>query len=468
MQKSNLINILLTFSKREMREFRKWLQSPIHNQREDVLRLFDYLNSENNLNNEISLEKTLVFKYIYPKEKFDDAKMRQVMFFFNATMEKYLVFAHFAEDEIRQQSILAGIYGKRNLIKPFKKTVSDYKALKIKQSQTPDSNFLFDYFLQKEVFDFTNKHERSDNTNLNEVQNALDVYYFVNKLKLACASEYFNRVFKTNYTSRLIQEIIEIGHTEILDAPLFKIYTLVYHVIKFPNEIEHFIQLKTVLNEGTSFLMPADAREVYLWAINYTIAKVNSGKAEYNRDMFELYRKGIEEGFLIEDNIITPFTFKNVVSRGILLKEFVWVEKFIQEFQQYLDNDSRKGIVDFNLAMLYHAKKDYKNSQRLLISLEVDDLLINLNARFLLIKIYVEQSEYELLEPQLDNMRAYLNRKELIGYHKNMYKNIISVIKKMLKIRSNDKAAKEKLKAEVLELTPLVDKEWFIRQIEEL
>jgi hypothetical protein len=155
-----------------------------------------------------------------------------------------------------------------------------------------------------------------------------------------------------------------------------------------------------------------------------------------------------------------------VISRGILLKEFAWVEHFIANFQHYLEEASRKGMVDFNMAMLYHAKKDYKKSQRLLISLEIDDLLINLNARFLLIKIYVEQNEYELLEPQLDNMRAYLNRKDLIGYHKNMYKNVISVIKKMLKIRSNDKIAKEKLKEEVKALTPLVDKEWFLTQIE--
>jgi hypothetical protein len=466
MQKSNLINILRTFSKKELRDFKKWLQSPLHNQREDVVRMYDYLLTDNHLFAETDIEKSRVYKFVYPKERFDDAKMRQVMFFFNAAMEKYLVFAHFAEDEIRQQSILAGIYGKRNLVKPFKKTVADYETIKSKQTETPDSHFLFDYFLQKEVFDFTNKHERSNNTNLDEVQNALDVYYFVNKLKLACASEYYNKVFKTNYSTRLIEHILALNETDEIQASLFKIYILVYKLIKFPSEENHFEELKMILTNDTAFLVAADAKEVYLWAINYCIAKVNSGRSEFNRDMFDLYKKGIEERFLIEDNMITPFTFKNVISRGILLREFDWVEHFIANYQHYLEEDSRKGIVDFNMAMLYYMKKDYKKSQRLLISLEIDDLLINLNARFLLIKIYVEQNEYDLLEPQLDNMRAYLNRKDLIGYHKTTYKNVISVLKKMLKIRSNDKVAKEKLSLEVKELTPLVDKEWFLKQIE--
>jgi hypothetical protein len=49
MQKSNLINIFKTFSKKELRDFKKWLQSPLHNQREDVLKLFNYLSEEANL-----------------------------------------------------------------------------------------------------------------------------------------------------------------------------------------------------------------------------------------------------------------------------------------------------------------------------------------------------------------------------------------------------------------------------------
>jgi hypothetical protein len=318
------------------------------------------------------------------------------------------------------------------------------------------------------VFDFTNRHERTNNTNLEKVQHSLDVYYFINKLRLACASEYYNRVFKTNHSNFLIDEIIKICETDNFNAPLLTLYMLTYKLIKFPNEENHFEEFKNILAGNTDYLTPADAKEIYLWAINYCSGKINAGRAEFNQEVFNLYKKGIEERFLIEDNIITPFTFKNVISRGILLKEFVWVENFIEKYQQYLDDESKKGIVDFNLAMLYHAKKDYKKSQRLLISLEVDDLLINLNARFLLIKIYVEQSEYELLEPQLDSMRAYLNRKDLIGYHKSMYKNIISILKKMLKIHSNDKTAKEKLKAEVKELTPLVDKEWFLRQIDDM
>lgn len=466
MQKSALINILRTFSKKEFREFRKWLQSPTHNQREDVIRLLDYCSAEEHLLQDTMLEKEKIFSHVFPRQSYDDARMRQVIYFITDAVEKFLVYQQFAADEVSKQRILAEVYSKRNLVKPFRKAVSEYEQQSARETGYSDGLFLQDYFVQKAIFDFKNRHERSEHSNLSLMQDKLDVYYFINKLRLACAAEYYNRVFKGNESTRLIGEISAMQGEALFQEPLLKVYLLVYRLIRHPEADEHFAKLKSFLSGDTSFLSKADAREIYLWAINFCSARINSGRAEYNREVFELYKKGIAEGFLSEDKSISPFTFKNVVSRGILLKEFEWVEQFILDYREYLDEDSRKGIVDFNLAMLYHARKDYKKSQRLLIQLEVDDLLINLNARFLLIKIYVEESELDLLEPQLDNMRAYLNRKELIGYHKNTYKNVISVLKKMLKIRSGDKNAKQKLMNEVRETSPLVDKEWFLRQIE--
>ena len=466
MQKSSLINIFRTFSRKEFKDFRKWLLSPLHNQREDVVHLLDYCSVEKHLQEDSCLEKEKVYKHIFPGQPYDDAKMRQVIYFATDAAEQFLAYQHFSTNEASKQVALAEIYSKRNLIKPFRKTVADYEQIKTRKTTISDQDYLQNYFIQKNIFDFKNKHERSEQSNLRVVQDSLDIYYFINKLRLACAAEYYNRIFKSSQDTRLIEEICDLQDDALFQSPILKTYLLVYRLVKNPDEEEHFAALKELLSAENSFLSLSDAKEVYLWAINYCSAKINSGRAEYNQEVFELYKKGISEGFLTEDNTITPFTFKNVVSRGILLKEFAWVEKFILDYQTYLDEHSRKGIVDFNLAMLYHAKKEYKKSQQLLIKLEVDDLLINLNARFLLIKIYVEESELELLEPQLDNMRAYLNRKELIGYHKNTYKNVISILKKMLKIRSGDKNAKQKLMEEVRSTSPLVDKEWFLKQIE--
>jgi len=81
MKKSQLVHILKTLSAKEIREMRKWLNSPSHNQRQNVIKLFEYFFEDNHLSNEDYLEKPTIFSWIFPKETYDDSKMRQVIFF---------------------------------------------------------------------------------------------------------------------------------------------------------------------------------------------------------------------------------------------------------------------------------------------------------------------------------------------------------------------------------------------------
>jgi hypothetical protein len=121
MKKSQLIHILKTFSAKEIREMRKWLHSPAHNQRKDVIQLFEYFFENNHLMKEEYLEKSVVFSWIFPKETFDDAKMRQVMFFLLKAIEDFLVFQELNKDEINIKITLAKAFRKRKLDKLYKK-----------------------------------------------------------------------------------------------------------------------------------------------------------------------------------------------------------------------------------------------------------------------------------------------------------------------------------------------------------
>lgn len=468
MQKSHLIQVFRTFSKKEIRDFKKWISSPMHNLREDVVKLHDYLTTNDNLANDNNLDKTLIFNYLYPKEKFDDARTRQTMYFFMECLESFLIYQKFLEDETRQQNFLAAVYKKRGLHKAFKKTVNTFLEKKEKEKKQNDAFFLNDYEIQKDLFDYNNQHERSEHTNFDALQAALDNFYLINKLKLACVAFYHSRIFKVNYDIKLLEEIINHVNTIPNKEPLIDTYYNVLMTLKFPEQESYFEDLKEKIIQYTPFFTWNDGHEIYLFAINYCAAKLNQGKSEYRRNVFNLYQNGIELGFLLENDSITTYTFKNVVVLGIHLKELEWVEKFIHEYQQKLEEKQRQGTVDFNLAMLYYAKKDYRKAQRLLAAFEVDDLLITLNAKFLLIKIYVEESEFDLLDTHLATMRAYLNRKEILGYHKEVYKNVIHFTKKINRVNPYTKVEKEKLILEIKETKALADKEWFIMQVEML
>ncbi len=48
------------------------------------------------------------------------------------------------------------------------------------------------------------------------------------------------------------------------------------------------------------------------------------------------------------------------------------------------------------------------------------------------------------------------------------YKNIITYTRKILKVKPYDKIAKEKLRAELQEASPLTERRWLLEQLEKL
>ncbi|MEM1124462.1 MAG: hypothetical protein AAGJ18_28755, partial [Bacteroidota bacterium] len=84
------------------------------------------------------------------------------------------------------------------------------------------------------------------------------------------------------------------------------------------------------------------------------------------------------------------------------------------------------------------------------------------------LKIYYETDEFKVLESLLESMRAYIQRKKVIGYQKALYKNMVRYTKKLLKVNPYSKAQKEKLRAEIEAAKPLTEKAWLLKQLAEL
>ena len=124
---------------------KKWLSSPFHNQREDVRQLYAYLIDGKRLHKDHLIEKEKIFTVLFPGEAFDDAKMRQVAYFFMKAMESYLVFASSIEDDLEYRIRLARIYNERELKREFESNLTGLNKM-LDNAQFIDSTFhKFDY-----------------------------------------------------------------------------------------------------------------------------------------------------------------------------------------------------------------------------------------------------------------------------------------------------------------------------------
>ncbi|MCB0597157.1 MAG: hypothetical protein H6557_22575 [Lewinellaceae bacterium] len=458
-----------TFSGKEARSLRKWLNSPAHNQREDVVQLFEYLMAGAHLTEEKFLQKERVFSRIFDGEPYDDAKLRQSMHFLLKAIEEFLIYEELRDDEVRSRMALSSVYRKRKLDKAFQKTINSVETLQEKAPYRDEHYLRNEYLLQLEKYTFQEGKKRTAEMNLQEVSDALDTTFLADKLRQSCLMIAHQAVYKTRYNIGLLEEVLQhVKRPELMKHPAIAIYYNGYMAFTHEGNTHYFQSLRQEIQNNLHLFSHSEIRDIFLMAINYCIRKMNAGEAAFVREAFELYRSGIEEGILIENGIISRFTFLNAIRIGLRLGEFDWVESFIPGHQANLLPKFRDTIVHYSNAKLLFEKKNYSAAMQLLVQVDYDDILLTLNAKSMLLKIFYENEDLDPLESLLGSMRSYINRKEVIGYHKTNYQNIIRYTRKLIRINPYDNNQKAKLKTEIMAANPLTEKTWLLEQLENL
>lgn len=466
MQKSVLVEIVHSLSKKEQRELNKWLQSPAHNQRQDVVRLFGFLSKTLTKGDE-SWEKERAWKAIFPKQDYDDAYMRQVMYFLLKAIEDYLAFKELSSDSVQYQLILAKIYRERKLEKAYRQAYRSGKECLEKQSLR-DNRYLFYQFLyEKEYSQLVVKNAAA---NLQETSDALERWFLAEKLHISYAMWAHKSVYKTAvYDEGIFREVLAYANNkDFLAQPAIAAYYYAYMTMINPTEEHFFDDFEAILLEkGDSAFQRTEMVDLYRIALNYCTMKVNQGHLAFSRRALEFYKKGVETGILLENNVITRYTFGNAVAFALKIGEFNWANRFIQDFQHYLDEKERNSIVNFNQSRIYFEKGDYDKAQKLLMQFEYDDVHLNLIAKTMLLKIYFETDEYDAFESLLESLRTYLQRKEVLDpTRKASYKNMISLMKKLLQLNILSRTQREAFRELIQKTTPLAERDWFLKQLD--
>ncbi|MCC6410131.1 MAG: hypothetical protein IT270_00645 [Saprospiraceae bacterium] len=178
----------------------------------------------------------------------------------------------------------------------------------------------------------------------------------------------------------------------------------------------------------------------------------------------DFYKDGLLKGYLIENGILSRFTYHNIVAAGLQTREYDWVEDFINRYKNTLERTHRESSYSFNFARLEFARKRYEVVLPLLQNSNYYDPLLGLAAKAMALKIYYETGEYELLHSHLIAMKNYIRRKSMIGYHRTYYLNLIRFTQNLTDLNWKNKTAVAQLNARIREEPALTEREWLLEQ----
>lgn len=471
MFKTKLIDLFYQLSKLERNSLVKFARSPYLQTREDVLKLFEYLNSSLE-KSKLALDKKMVFKQVYPKEPYKDRKIYDLTTLAFLTLEDFLGLEEYKKNKHQNLLALSNAYQNKGLFEYSKKTITRLKKNLQKQS-IQDSHHYFQQY-QFKYNEYLQHHHLQQQRNapiyLQEVTRSLDTAYIAEKLKQACLIIAHQAMYNSSYDTGLLSFILTYIQecTYCLEQPAIGIYYYCYQALANPQNGHFFQQFKQLILTHIDLFPKEEIRDLYLLAINYCIKAFNNGQQIYLDEVFELYQQALTKYILLQKGQLSAFAFKNIIGISLKLNKLDWTAQFIETYQNYLAKDIQETYVHYAISKLSFAKKDYTKALLLLQQVEYTDLFLSIDTKIMLLKIYYELEEHAVLDSFLSSFNVFLQRKKLIGYHKENYLNIIKLTQKLLTVNTFDKDAILALQQQIQNTPRLSEQEWLLDQLSKL
>ena len=464
------IVILKTFTPQEIRQFDEYLRSPFFNKSQVIVQVYDIIKGMYPAFDNQNLERTQLFKLLYGDETFDEQKLRYLMTDLTKHIEEYLCYKAIGDEQLFKFHLLLYTYRQKKLEKPFFSTLKIAEKVLEDQPRRDVSHAFYEYLIEEDKYRFaSDKREHLQQSNLQKVVDNLDKYFILNKMRY-CAEIINNKnVVAINYRLFLYEEIMNHLRNNPLDhVPAAKIYYNIILTLTEPENKQHYLNLLNLLQNHQGLFSKDEVFDMYVYAKNYCIRKINHGDTEYIRELFELYKIILKNGIIFKEGYLSQFDYKNIVYLGLRVDEFEWVKNFIIKYSENLDPQFRNNAYTYNLAYYYFFQKNYDEVLTLLRSVEFTDFYYHLDSKSLLLKTYYELEETEALFSLIEAFKVYIKRNTLIPpYQKTIYSNLIRFVTKLYKWKLNPKNNLKELITEVENTKQIADIIWLRKKIEE-
>ncbi|MBX2891724.1 MAG: hypothetical protein KF734_12390 [Saprospiraceae bacterium] len=469
-----LISLLQTFSKYELNRFRKFLLSPYLNDQEDLTRLFDVVNEALRKDEYAlaKLDKQKVWKSLYPTQSFDDAHLRRLASDLNQMALRFMVEEHRNQNALSEALELQKVLEKPDLSKHLNGVERRIERL-LAHSEGKSSDYYFAQFqLHWNIFSRASKVVATTGyaEKLSSADFFLECYYLAQKLKLYIAWLLYRGFRVTEHEVPVMPGFWEyLQDKRFADIPLIRIYRKVILCFVESEQEIHFQEMLKDLQQFANEITKSDLRECYYMAQNYAALKINQGKTEYYRKVFDIFNNMMEQEILVENRQLPEAVFKNVITVSLGVGEYEWTEQFIQRYSEFLPVNIRENARMFNLAYLYFYQKNYDKAIEYLRDVEYNDVVYALGAKSILLRTYYERGEMLALDSLMDSFRNYLRRNKVISKNlKREYNNFIYLVKKLTTITPQDKKSIASLRRQISETSYSMPKNWLLKKIAEI
>jgi len=414
MENSKFIKSLQSLTKKQQTRYLEFVESPYFNHHEDVKRFVGMV-----LSGKTHLSQKTYFETMYPHTSYDGRRIQDLMHKSLKLLEEFLAEEQYAEQEWGRKMNILGHITKNGPDELRTVVETNITQLRERKPLRDSEYFYNEYQYQTEAYNlFLNQAKIQGEQALQTKMDVLDLFYLAAKLRDSCEMVNRNRILAKGYELHLLDHLLHAIREDFERYAAYPAVTIYYRImlmLRNTDDAALFNDLKSEVRRHIQLFQQEEQRSLYGYLQNYCILKINSGHAEYYRELFDIYQYMMSTGLMDANNKNLQWDLKNMVSIALRLGEYDWAYQTINILKDRLAKDARDNAYTYNLANYYYETKEYKKATRLLQSVEFSEVYYNLDSKVMLLKIYFEQEEEEAFFSFVAAFQAYLTRNKLIS-----------------------------------------------------
>jgi len=477
MLSDKLIQLLKSFSKVQLNQFRKYLISPFFNENQRLIQFFDLIYQsfqtckagEGKIN---TLEKKAVWKILFQNKPYKDSQMRRLSSDLTREARHFLAYSQFKLDPMTEQIYLLPAVNEPRLTKHFISSVRQAKDVQRKMGFQNSAFHYNRYQLEYQCQVHLDEKVAKENnlTNLGQADFHLECFYIINKLRHYSELVMWKNVRSFDLELHFFPGFMDyIEQSTYIEIPAIAIQFRIVKLFLEPEQENNFYKLRALLVKNNALFQKEELRKMYLTAQNYCAYQINLGNLKYYKELFEIYKTLIEKEIILSKGEIAAGNYKNIITVGLMVDEPEWVESFIEKYTDTLPKINQDNDRNYNLAKVYFHQKRYEQVIEQLREVEYKTLVYVLGGRLMLLKTYYELHEESALDSLIDSFRIYLRRNQLISRDvRQQYLNVLRFVKKLATTGRYNKASLIKTKQQINQCKALAAKQWLLEKVEEL
>jgi hypothetical protein len=440
--------------------------SPYFNKNQELVLFYDYLKKNAPAFLPKKIDRHHVYRSLFPSKQYDDKHFKYLMSFLLKLAEQFIGLQQYEKQGLQSEFHLLNACIDRKLEKNYKNI---YQKTVDQLEQTPfrDGSYFYQQYQLAELAGtyFANQGIRKVSEELQKAVDYFDLYYLSQKLKYTCDMLNAQKMLSADYQQNLIDEISHYLQGKNPEKiPAVGVYYLVFLILTEKEPAHNFEKLTKMLQLHSGLFPPHERKQLQIHAINFCIRKIRQNEEPYVGEALRLYMEGIEAGYLLDDGVLSPFTFKNVIKLGLRLKRYDWTDQFITAHADRLDPKFQKNALSYGLADLNYHKGDHETSMIHLREVEFTDIFFTLSAKVMLLKLYYENDEVEALHSLLNSFRMFLSRNKLISNEvRKTYQHFTKLLNQV--VITDKKAKLQAIKDRIQQTEPLTERGWLLNAV---